>query len=115
MQALMVFCTCPTPESAQILARLLVETRLAACVNLLPQVQSVYRWGDQVEIDNEVLLLIKTQADRMDALKQCVLENHPYELPEIIAVEINSGLAGYLDWINQQTRPEPPDNSLANP
>ena len=115
MQALMVFCTCPTRESAHILARLLVERRLAACVNLLPQIQSVYRWRDQVEVDDEVLLLIKTRSERLDALKLCVVENHPYELPEIIAVNIESGLAGYLDWIDEQTRPELPDNSLANP
>lgn len=115
MPALLVLCTCPTRESAHTLARLLVEARLAACVNLLPQVQSIYRWRDQIEIDEEVLLLIKTQVARLDALKQCVVENHPYELPEIIAVKIDSGLVGYLDWIEQQTRLASSDNSLANP
>ena len=92
-----------------------MEKRLAACVNLLPQVQSVYRWRGQIEVDEEVLLLIKTQGARMEALKQCVVENHPYELPEIIAVKIDSGLTGYLDWIEQQTRPASSDNPLATP
>lgn len=115
MQALLVFCTCPTREVAETLARLLVEERLAACVNLLPQVQSVYRWQGRLATDDEVLLLIKTQAARLEALQQRVLENHPYELPEVIAVEIGSGLPRYLDWIDEHTRPGPPDHATMTP
>lgn len=115
MQALLVLCTCPTREVAETLARLLVQERLAACVNLLPQMQSIYRWQGRIETDDEILLLIKTQAARMEALQQRVLEHHPYELPEIVAVEIGSGLPRYLDWIDEQTRPGPSDNPKMTP
>lgn len=105
MQPLLVLCTCPTRESAHAIARSLVEQRLAACVNLLPAVQSVYRWQGAVETAEETLLLVKTQAARLEELKVHVLMLHPYELPEIVAVEIGSGLDRYLDWIGDETRP----------
>ena len=105
MQPLLVLCTCPTRECAQAIARSLVEQRLAACVNLLPSVQSVYRWQGAVETAEETLLLIKTQAERLEELKVHVLMLHPYELPEIIAVTIDSGLDRYLNWIGDETRP----------
>lgn len=104
MQPLLVLCTCPTREGAQTIARSLVEQRLAACVNLLPAVQSVYRWQGAVETAEETLLLIKTQAERLEELKVHVLMLHPYELPEIVAVKIGSGLDRYLDWIGDETR-----------
>ncbi|KQO00190.1 MULTISPECIES: divalent-cation tolerance protein CutA [Stenotrophomonas] len=102
--ARLVFCTCPDAATAQALARLLVERRLAACVNLLPPMQSVYRWQGQVEQAEEFQLLIKTTAGRLEALTAALLQHHPYELPEILAVSPSAGLPAYLDWIRAQTR-----------
>lgn len=105
MQPLLVLCTCPTRECAKDIARSLVEQRLAACVSLLPAVESVYRWQGKVETSEEILLLIKTQSERLEELKVHVLMLHPYELPEIIAVTIGSGLDRYLEWMGDQTHP----------
>lgn len=103
MSVQLVLCTCPTREVAAGLARSLVEQRLAACVNLLPGVQSVYRWQGGIHTDEEVLLLIKTHALRLEALKAHVLAQHPYELPEILVVQVDSGLDRYLQWIGDET------------
>ncbi len=105
MQALLVLCTCPSHDLATTLARSLVETRLAACVNLLPQVQSVYRWQGTVESAQEVLLLIKTTRARLQDVQDHIVSRHPGELPEIVAVEIASGLDRYLHWIAAETVP----------
>ena len=102
--ARLVFCTCPDTSTAQSLARHLVERKLAACVNLLPPMQSVYRWQGRVEQATEVQLLAKTPADRRDALMARLAELHPYELPEILAVETAAGLPAYLDWVTAETR-----------
>ena len=96
--ALITFVTCP-PERAPQLAHALVEEGLAACVNILPQVSSVYRWQGAVQQDAEALLLIKTADTRFEALKRRVLELHPYELPEIVAVKVDAAHSPYLDWI----------------
>ena len=106
MAALIAFCTCPDRAQAESLARALVERRLAACVSLLTGVHSVYRWQGQVEQAEEVQLLIKTTADAFPALQAAVLELHPYELPELVAVEVAAGLAPYLAWIGESTRPD---------
>jgi periplasmic divalent cation tolerance protein len=90
--------------SARILARTLVERRLAACVNMLPGVQSVYRWRDAIEEEAEVMLLIKTTAGRYAELEQTLKALHPYELPEIVALPLGAGLPAYLEWIAQETR-----------
>jgi periplasmic divalent cation tolerance protein len=110
MSALIVFCTCPDRASADALACALVEGRFAACVSLMP-VQSVYRWKGAVEHADEVQLLVKTTSDRFEALREAVLARHPYELPELIAVEAAAGLDRYLDWIGASTRPEPDSSS----
>ncbi|MBN8922961.1 MAG: divalent-cation tolerance protein CutA [Rhodanobacter sp. 68-29] len=96
---LLCLCTCPDAASAQKLAETLVGERLAACVNRLPGVLSTYRWQGEVNTDNEELLLIKTTADRFEALKARLLALHPYELPELIALPIKRGHAAYLDWV----------------
>jgi len=101
--ALLVLVTCP-PDRADGIAQALVERRLAACVNVVPQLRSVYRWQGSVQRDDEALLLAKTAADCFEALKQSVLELHPYELPEVIALPIGPGHAPYLDWILESTR-----------
>lgn len=99
MSAYLVFCTCPDRDTAERIAQALVERRVAACVNLLPGVTSVYRWGDAVERADEVLLLIKAPSADYLALEAALRELHPYELPEIIAVEPAAGLPGYLAWV----------------
>ncbi|TVQ91590.1 MAG: divalent-cation tolerance protein CutA [Chromatiaceae bacterium] len=103
-EALLVLCTCPDQASAEAIAADLVQSRLAACVNLLPGLTSVYRWEDQVEQASEVMLLIKTTAARVEALTNQVQQAHPYDLPEIIALPIADGLTPYLEWIHQCTR-----------
>ena len=95
----LVFCSCPDSDTAQRLAAALVEARLAACVSLLPPMRSVYRWQGAIEQADEVLLLAKTAADRTPALVSRLRELHPYELPEIVAVEAAAGLPAYLDWV----------------
>ena len=104
MSVFLILSTCPDADTAQRLARTLVEERLAACVNLLPGVSSTYRWRGEVEQATEVQLLAKTTADRRVALIARLAELHPYELPEILAVETAEGLPAYLDWVAAETR-----------
>jgi periplasmic divalent cation tolerance protein len=98
-------CTCPDLASAQRVAEALVDERLAACVQVLPGVRSTYRWHGNVERADEVLLLIKTTSERLETLAERVRALHPYELPELLAVEAAGGLPDYLDWVAAQTRP----------
>jgi periplasmic divalent cation tolerance protein len=97
---LMVLCTCPDGETAEKLASHVVDERLAACVNIIPALTSVYRWEGSRQQDAEVLLLVKTTRSAYQRLEEAVRSLHPYELPEIIAVSITTGLAPYLHWIN---------------
>lgn len=99
--ALLCLCSCPDADSAGRIADALVEARLAACVQVLPGATSVYRWQGKVERASEALLLVKTLRERFDTLKTRVVELHPYEVPEIIAIDITAGLPAYLDWIAQ--------------
>ena len=88
-------------ESAKEIAQHLVEKKLAACCNILPQVTSVYSWQGKIEQAHEHLLLIKTQLDNFKNLEEVILERHPYELPEIISLDITAGSQKYLDWISE--------------
>jgi periplasmic divalent cation tolerance protein len=99
MTALVCFCTCPDRDTAQGIADALVGERLAACVNVLPGLRSVYRWHGAIERADEVMLIIKTVRERLDQVTARVAALHPNELPEVIAVEIAGGLAAYLDWV----------------
>jgi periplasmic divalent cation tolerance protein len=103
MLALIVFCTCPDETCAERIATALVEEQLAACVNRIPGVASTYRWQGKVCRDSEQLLLIKTTRGCFEALRERIIALHPYELPEVIAVDIVHGSAPYLDWIAAQT------------
>jgi periplasmic divalent cation tolerance protein len=103
MPTLIVHCTCPDTQTAERIATALIERRLAACVNILPGVTSVYRWQGAVEQAGEVLLMIKTEAARYPALQAAIVELHPYELPEVVAVEAAAGLPAYLDWVRDAT------------
>ena len=103
MEKLLVFTNLPDRAAAQALAAALIEGRLAACVNVLAECTSVYRWHGQVESSTEVPVLIKTTAGRYPALEQAIRSLHPYELPEIVAVPISHGLPQYLDWVARET------------
>ncbi|MBS1213477.1 MAG: CutA1 divalent ion tolerance protein [Proteobacteria bacterium] len=97
----LVLSTCPEGEAAAALARCLVEERLAACVNVLPGLTSVYPWQGAIETGKETLLLIKTEKSLYPQLERRLRERHPYELPEIVAIPIERGLPDYLQWISQ--------------
>ncbi len=99
---LAVLCTCASEEAALRLANQLVQERLAACVNILPGIRSIYRWKDQVESAQEALLLIKTTQPRFDALRDRIVALHPYDTPEIIAFPVIAGLDKYLTWLQEQ-------------
>ena len=103
MTTLIVITNCPDEETANHIALAVVEARLAACVNILPRVQSIYRWQGAVESAVEVPLLIKTTRARYAALEAALAEAHPYELPEIVAVQADAGLPGWLDWVGNET------------
>ena len=105
MEALLLITNCPDETVANAIALAVVEEKLAACVNLLPRAQSVYRWRGAVESASEIPLWIKTTADRYAALENRIRELHPHAVPEIIAVPISRGLPAYLDWLAEETRP----------
>lgn len=98
-----VFCSCPNEEKATSLARKIIGSQLAACVNLIPNLQSVYRWQDEIETAKEILMIIKTTHKHYKKLEEFLIKLHPYECPEIIALPITQGLAGYLQWIDDTT------------
>lgn len=104
MDTLLVFTNLPDKAAAIALAQALIERRLAACVNVLGECTSVYRWQATVETAAEVPVLIKTTADRYAALEEAIKGLHPYELPEIVAVPVARGLPGYLQWVAAETR-----------
>lgn len=103
-QALLVLTNVPDAATASTIARQLVERRLVACVNILPQVQSIYRWQGMIEESGEISLLIKTTEARYPELEAAIKALHPYDVPEIIAMPIVRGLPQYLDWIAQETK-----------
>ncbi len=102
--ARIVFSTIDDSPKAKQIATRLVEERLAACVNIIPKVSSVYKWQGKVETATEDLLVIKTWPDRLPALLARLEELHPYDVPEAVAFSIEDGLPAYLDWVKQETR-----------
>jgi periplasmic divalent cation tolerance protein len=102
-EILLVMTTLPDPASAEQVARILVEARLAACVSVLSPCTSVYRWRDAVETAGEIPLLIKTTRAAYPRLEKRLRQCHPYELPEILAISIEAGLPDYLQWIVRET------------
>lgn len=95
--------TAPDAETASRLARELVERRLAACVNLLPGATSVYRWEGAVREEGEVLLIVKTTGERLPAVEAFLAERHPYDVPELIALEPDHVEPKYLDWLLRES------------
>ena len=100
-QYLVTFCTTPNKQVAKKLAQILVEEHLAACCNIIPSIISIYSWKGTVRNDQESLLVIKTTKNKFRQLEQRILENHPYEVPEIIALPIGEGNRSYLNWISE--------------
>jgi periplasmic divalent cation tolerance protein len=100
---LTILCTVPNTEVGRKIAQVLVHEGLAACVNLLPNITSVYRWQGEVQENTELLLLIKTRQEHYPALEDRIKALHPYEVPEIIAHKIEVGSGNYLDWIAKST------------
>ena len=97
-----VFITAPDRESGKKIARHILERRLAACVNMSP-VSSMYWWDGKIEEADEVLLIVKTSADRLDELIKEVRSVHPYQVPEVIALPISGGYREYLKWVERET------------
>ena len=100
---IIVLSTCDSAEMARSIAENLVSRQLAACVNIVPGIESVYQWQGKVQRDSEILLVIKTRQACFEALQNAIQELHSYELPEIIAVPVQSGEKNYLDWITSST------------
>ncbi|XP_062543529.1 divalent-cation tolerance protein CutA-like isoform X1 [Armigeres subalbatus] len=95
------YVTTPNANSAKELARKLVERKLAACVNIIPGLTSIYEWEGKINEDQEILLMIKTRTTRIDELSKFVRENHPYSVAEVISVPIENGNPPYLDWLSK--------------
>jgi len=104
-QALFVYMTAGSAEEARRIARALVEERLAACVNLVDGMESVYRWQGAVETARETVMIAKTRADRFEALRDRVRALHSYDTPCIVALPVGRGDAPYLDWIAVESAP----------
>jgi len=100
---LLVFTNCPDRESATSIATTLLKEKLAACVNVMPEILSLYRWQGKQEMTSEVQLQIKTRSEVLSTLQQRITSLHPYDLPEIIAIPIVAGLPAYLQWIHEET------------
>ncbi|MDG4552352.1 MAG: divalent-cation tolerance protein CutA [Candidatus Contendobacter sp.] len=96
---LIILCTCPDLATAERIAETVVGERLAACVNIVPGLTSIYRWENRAQRDTELLLLIKTHQAVYSSLEARIRELHPYRIPEIVALPIQTGSAAYLNWI----------------
>ena len=105
--AVIVLTTIGTSTDGEALARTLVAERLAACVNLLPEMQSIYQWKGELTADGERQLIIKTTVARLDALTTRLHELHPYEVPEFLILPVTGGSTGYLRWLTESTAVEP--------
>ena len=99
-----VLTTCVSLEEARTIANSLVESHLAACVNIIPQIESVYRWKDKIETSNEWLLIIKTTENAFNRLREALTSLHSYDLPECIEIAVEDGSAAYLEWIGESVR-----------
>jgi periplasmic divalent cation tolerance protein len=98
-EVLAVLCTCPDAATARRLAGGLVEEGLAACVNILPEIRSIYRWRGATQDDGEVLMIAKTTRLSYAMLEAWLLRHHPYDVPEVLALPVTAGSSAYLDWV----------------
>lgn len=102
-EILVALCSCPDEAVAHRLARDLVRLRLAACVNIVPKIRSIYRWNDEVQDEGESLMVMKTTRVAYAELQSWLQQNHPYDIPEVLALPVTAGSAGYLDWVLNET------------
>ena len=107
MDVFFAYVTFPSIEAARRIGKILVEERLAACVNLLPQMESWYRWEGSLKGDPEVVLIAKTTSDFREALQRRILELHPYDCPCVVFLPVSGGNPAYLEWIHLETHKEP--------
>ncbi len=105
MSIIISLVSCPSQEVGSALAKLLVDRELAACVQILPPMQSVYRWKGEVCIDEEVLLVIKTTSNLKDEARKAIEENHPYEVPEFVVIDASDVSEKYGAWLRHNVRP----------
>ena len=103
-KSILVLSAFPTSISVKDIAEILVNEKLAACINIIPEVQSVFRWKNKIDNTPEIILIIKTTLNLYDILEKRIKQLHPYELPEIIAVPIEKGLTEYLNWVSENTK-----------
>ena len=101
MKPLLVLCTVGKPEDAEWIGREMVDRSLAACVNILPPMTSIYRWRGEVERADETLMLFKTTDERYEALREAIVALHSYDVPEVIAIPVALGHAPYLAWLQE--------------
>lgn len=101
--AIVVFTTVSSEDEAVRLVRTLLERRLIACGTLVPGARSLYRWQGKIADEREILLLLKTRSARVEALQEAFTELHPYKVPELLALSVDTGLGKYLEWINTET------------
>lgn len=101
---IVIYCTCPDSGTAEILARKLLEEKLIACANLLQGLESQYWWEGKILKDKEFLLILKTRKPLFKAVEALIQKNHPYQVPEIIALPILEGSASYLSWIHSSVK-----------
>ncbi len=102
-EVILIFSTAPDAETAKRIARILVEEKLAACVSLMPAVQSIYRWEGKVEEAIEISLMIKTKRSSFASLSDQIKAIHPYDVPELVALPVIDGLPAYLNWVRDET------------
>lgn len=105
--AILVLVTAPSADKASELARTLVEEQLAACGNVLPGVRSIYRWEGKVHDEPEALLILKTRAALFEPLRERIVSLHPYQVPEVLRLDVSAGHLPYLEWIGANVRPSP--------
>jgi periplasmic divalent cation tolerance protein len=99
-----VLVTVPNLKTARHLARTVLSRRLAACANLVPRIESHYWWKGKIEKGSEILLVLKTTRQRLAALESAILENHPYETPEFVVLQLEGGSAAYLGWLDSSLK-----------
>jgi periplasmic divalent cation tolerance protein len=106
-RVMVVLVSAPSPEVAELIGRTLVAERLAACANVVAGITSIFRWKGSVERQSETLVILKTTADDVEALRRRVVELHPYEVPEVVALAVVAGHTPYLDWVRASVGAEP--------
>ena len=102
MEVILVYINFPNLESARHIGTALIEKQLAACVNIIPKIESIYQWKGDICVEQEVMVVVKTTASRYKQLEVYVVENHPYDVPEVISLPLSQGSEPYLNWVHDQ-------------